>query len=272
MKKSKNIVVWSNHPQPPENSQLHWRGPYENMLVSLGYDEKNPPVANLLKLYHNLVGNWFVVSPVYFHTTHNDSLIAQCGHQLDVNEEKGRWYFDKISGFLLEEGIQLHYHSPTLWLGQHHDAVPINSFSPAYLHNKSIMPYLEKLSGDMSWQKRITEVQMFLQSIRPPTQSNLAVNGVWFWGQGELFVNPDLILSDDGRMSRLIDTWPKLTIQKKFDSLLLNKANHIILTKFTDETLKLIEKVCQSYSCNWYWNNITYNQPARNWWQLFRRK
>ena len=126
--------------------------------------KKIPLLADLLRRCHNLTGDWFVVSPVYFHTSHNDSVIARCGAQLNLNKQNGHWYFDRISEFLQEEGIRLHYHSPTLWLGQCQDMAPMTSFSPAYLHNKSIMPYLENLSQDMSWQKRITEVQMFVQS------------------------------------------------------------------------------------------------------------
>lgn len=272
MKKNKNIVVCKKHPNPPESANLNWREPFENLLISLGYDEKNPPVANLLKTYYNLAGDWFVVSPVYFHTTHNNSMITQCGLQSELNEEMGRWYYDRVSSFLQEEGIKLYFHSPTLWLGQQQEPVALSSCSPAYLHNKSIMPYLEKLSTDMSWQKRITEVQMFLQTLQSPIQSELNINGVWFWGQGELSVNPEHILSNDDKLIQLIDIWPKLEIHSHIDPKVLNKADYIFLTKVTDEALKLIEKICQSYSCNWFWNNVTYNQQAKRWWQLSRRK
>ncbi len=272
MKKNKNIVVWSTHPSSPLNVEPCAREAYENVLLSLGYDEKNPPVADLLRRYYDLKGDWFVVSPVYFHTTHNNSVIAQYGSQLGLNKEKGRWYFDKISEFLKEEGIKLYYHSASLWLGQCKDMVSLTGVSPAYLQNKSIMPYLENLSRDMSWQKRITEIQMLLQSLNPPTQIKSSINGVWFWGQGKLDVDQDIIVSDDDGMRNLKDVWPKLKIQFVFDKNILNRADHIFFNKFTNDAFKVIEKVCQSYSCNWYWNNVTYRQPVRRWWQLFWRK
>lgn len=272
MKKNKNIVVWSNCPQPPTNLVEHWHDPLENVLISLGYEMTQPPLANLLKWYHSLTGDWFVVSPVYFHTTHNDSVIAQYGTGLDLNDEKGRWYFDKVSEFLQEEGIRLHYHSPTLWLGQSDDIVSINSYSPSYLHNKSILPYLEKLSEDMSWQKRITETQMFLQTLHLTGQNNSNINGLWFWGQGELSIHLDIILSDDTKMMHLTEVWPELMIQTCFEETHVNAADYIFLTEYTDETFRMIENVCRSHPCNWYWNNIIYQQPAKHWWQMFRRK
>ena len=85
-------------------------------------------------------------------------------------------------------------------------------------------------------------------------------------------MHQELILSDDATMRHLIEVWPQLTIQSTFDTTMLNNADQIFLTRLTNETLQQIEKVCQSYTCNWYWTNITYDQPARRWWQLFRRK
>ncbi|WP_367605464.1 hypothetical protein [Legionella sp. W05-934-2] len=271
MKKNKNIIVWSNHPHPPIHSVEHWRDPLENVLIGAGYDSKQPPMSDLLKWYHNLLGDWVVISPVYFHTTHNDSVIAQCGPRLNLDDERGRWYFDKISDFFQQEGIRLHYHSPTLWLGQMNEPVLINSFSPSYLHNKSLMPYLAQLGDDMVWQKRMTEAQMYLHTLQPMTQSSSIVNGVWFWGQGELSLSKKVMISDDANMMRLADIWPDMTIKSPFEAKNVYESELIVLTEYCEETLAIIERACRSFSCNWSWNNITYQQPAKRWWQMLRR-
>lgn len=272
MKNNKNIVVCSNHSAPPKNAEIHWRDPLENVLISLAYDLKQPPLAELLKTYHNLTGQWLVVSPVYFHTTHNDSIIAECGSRLNIDEKMGQWYFHNVRNFLLEEGITLHYHSPSLWLAKMDNLPSINSYSPAYLHNKSIMPYLEQLSEDLSWQKRLTEIQMFLQTLHSATQPRATINGLWFWGQGQLSINKDIILCDDANMMRLSNVWPQLVVKSSFEINDVHGAQHILLTEMTEKSLQLIEKACQSFTSNWYWNNVTYAQPAMSWWQRFWRK
>ena len=272
MKKNKNIVIWANHNQPPPDSERHWRQPLENVLLSLGYEKSRPPLADLLKYYHALKGEWFIISPVYFHTTHNDSMISQCGPQLNLTPEEGKWYFDKVSDFLQADNMVLHYHSPTLWLGQMSEPTAIHSHSPAYLHNKSIMPYLRSLGDDLSWQKLLTESQMYLQSLHLNNQTNQNVNGLWFWGQGKLTVQHDRIVTDDAAMLGLKALWPELVVQSPLEISQLQKAKHIVLSNFSEGSLEQINQICQPYPCHWYWNNITYQQSAKRWWQLFRRK
>ena len=266
---NKNIIILSENPNPPQDAVAHWRDPFENILHGLGYDASQPPMAEFLRRYHRLPGKWLIVSPVYFHTTHNDSVIAQCGSSLNIDDNTGRHYFTKVQQFLAEDGINFYYHSPTIWLAQLDTYVPINSYSPAYLHNKSLMPYLEKLSADLSWQKRLTECQMLLETM---SASNSEVNGLWFWGQGHLTQNHSMIASDDIKMASLIDVWPNLNCQQSMNKKDWQSAEQIILSQNTEQNIKLIETICQSSSGTWYWNNITYKQAAKHWWQLLWRK
>ena len=36
----------------------------------------DPPLADLLRRYHNLDGDWLVLSPVHWQATHNDAMIV----------------------------------------------------------------------------------------------------------------------------------------------------------------------------------------------------
>lgn len=134
-----------------------------NVLVAMGYDPSHSPVAYLLKHYHNLAGDWAVVSPIHWEASHNDAMVSAYGAQLGLSEADSKLWYQSYADYLAEEGMSLHYHRADMWLLRI-DGKPYLNAKPVHqLLNHSLMPELSALDITMYWQKFITESQMFLR-------------------------------------------------------------------------------------------------------------
>lgn len=234
---------------------------YHQLLTCLGYDENRPPVADLLRRYHGLDGEWLVASPIYWQASHNDAMIVACGSALQISEDESMRWFDALADFLKNDPIKLHYHDASTWLIQPNEYIPIQSKPVHALIQQSMMMQLHGLDPTFFWQRFITENQMFF-SEHPLNQSRTdryPINGLWIWGGGELN-SPGLvpIVYDDEVGARLANLLSTRTIA------------YLPGQKYSKETIYILSTSPEfkKHTARWYWNNLAYMSKRKRWWQL----
>lgn len=143
---------------------------YYNYLTSLGYSSYEMPYGNTLAALIDLPGEWFVLSPINWHASHNDAYISSC-----TSDSKKS--FQKVAAFLEQDGFKLHYYNKDIWLCSKNKAKPSFRAKAIYdISAQSMMPQLAELDISGYWQRVLTEIQMLL--------IDNELNGVWCWGDG----------------------------------------------------------------------------------------
>ncbi|MBA2710065.1 MAG: hypothetical protein H0U57_05700 [Tatlockia sp.] len=237
----------------------------QHILECLGYGPEHLPMANLLKLYHQLPGRWIIASPVHWEATHNDALITAAGSDLHLSDEESHLWFAEIVNFLKDDGFTPVYYNANTWLFKIDNKPVINSQPLSALLHKSLMPALSALDKSYYWQRLITELQMFLSAHSLNlNRQNLPINGIWFWGEGDFEIPPakKTIISDDPVLL-LINTTRinplNLTIPWDGDELI------IVNDPMQVESSGFREKIKKT-KVNWYWNNCSYSVQPKSWW------
>ena len=174
---------------PVGSTPLSHQGNYYHHIFSclLGPIE-SPPVADLLRRYYGLEGDWLIASPIHWQATHNDAMIVASAHELKLSESESVRFFSALAEFVAAYSIKLHYHDAYTWLlnvdGQPHiTAKPVH----ALLH-QSLMPELRTLDSTLFWQRLITEIQMFFSAhpFNKEREEKYSINGIWIWGNGKM--------------------------------------------------------------------------------------
>lgn len=218
-----------------------------NLLESLEYSTSNPPLAALLKAYHQLEGEWVIVSPIRWEATHNDAQIVAFGEALDVKEQD----FQSYAHYLAEAGHSLFYHSPVLWLLRVDGAPPLHAKPVHQLLGKPLMPELLELDSSMYWQKYITESQMFFAA----KMQDSAINGVWLWGSAPLTPKTTALCVDATCYPLAQHAQAPVTLYNPELSL---KAFPILLIKDLNSLSQAHKKQLKGMHSTYYWNNIAY--------------
>ncbi len=257
-----DVVVHSDCPSSLKPKQLikgHSHA-YLNILTCLGYGENEYPVADWLRLYHQLEGRWLVVTPIHWQATHNDVMLMACDGALNCSDAQARAAFDVFSTFAAEEGMQVHYHDRYTWLLQCDDKPAITALPPDALIHQSMFAHIQQLDSTLSWQRFLTEVQMlFAQRI---SHSSM-INGVWIWGGGQLkapshrpiWVNH----LNQFEMARLLSNKTQLGGREDTKNTLL------WFDSLTLEEHEILSTQLKPYAVNWYWNNLAYHTKKSSW-------
>ena len=114
---------------------------------------------------------WFLVSPAYFQTTHNDVFMTS-----DCTDDDLSAYYERFSHFVLADGWKIHAVHSHLWM----IAPKLESFSSApffEVAHRSVKPFLDAYPKE--WLTWFTEIQMLFNQLPG------ACNGVWVWGAGD---------------------------------------------------------------------------------------
>lgn len=263
-----HVVISSECNSIPERAQpINSEGnALLNFLLSLGYDPDNPPFADLLRLYHNLVGEWFVLTPVHWVATHNDAVVVALGNELQLKEDEAKSCFDLFSEYLAEEGTVLHYHNADTWLLRNDKKYSLNAKPPHHLLHQSLMLPLAQLDKTMYWQKFITESQMLFAS----KANQFPANGLWVWSSAKLKDKMMTTVCADEHFysfaqicsSQVTRYSPTVTL-KDYQILLLSDLS--VLSQQHQEELKKMP-------VDWYWNNAAYSMSADSWYVRLWRK
>jgi len=239
---------------------------YLNVLVNLGFPPTYPPLADLLMRFKQLEGEWLIVSPIHWQATHNDAMIVSFGTDLCLSDAKARIWFAEISQFLQQDGMTLIYHNPYMWLVRVDGKPSIHSPSVTSMHHQSMMPALAAMDSTLYWQRLNTELQMFMSShpLNSAKDNHFAMNGVWFWGGGNLDeITPKPWMSDDPLLLSHLNNGVPLDLQAP----LKNGQQTIIISNFNPELLPILQALNKKQAINWYWNNLAYHTKRRRWWQ-----
>ncbi|MDI9818822.1 MULTISPECIES: hypothetical protein [unclassified Legionella] len=263
------VVINKTINRPANSEPLVSRGDfYSNTLFCLGFDESNPPLADLFRLYYQLEGQWLIASPVHWEATHNDAMIVAVDETLDLTEKESRLWFSEVAQFLKPYGLDCLYHDPYTWLLKVDNQPTISSRSVYAMLHQSTMPVLNALDKTLFWQRLVTELQMYLNS--HPLNSNRfqqkTINGLWFWGEGHFKLPTKKIITDDEIFLKVLIDVERLAASSVFrkDSLICIKhSEHADLANLQEKT--------QQYAVEWYWNNLAYLKPAINWWSRLWR-
>lgn len=236
-----------------------------NLLFCLHFDPQNPPLADLLKKYHRLEGDWLILSPVHWQATHNDALVTAVGKELELDESESRFWFDVFAKYLAEDGAKLYYHDAETWLLNTVQQHPLAAKPPYQLLHQSLMPELSQLDSTLFWQKFITESQMLFSS--QPRQS--VINGLWPWGNAKLTEQSTVICADESFLPFAKMCSSRVTLYSPDVKL---KEGHILLINnlsiLSDEHREELTKK----TTHWHWNNATYVTNPTNWFLRLWRK
>ncbi len=270
-----DIVINSSCPSVPDcedNAEImgHF---YSHVLTCLGYTKNAPPVADLLRRYHGLIGRWLVISPIYWQATHNDAMIMACYDTLSLSDTESKRWFAALAGFLASDPVKLHYHDAYTWLIQFDNAPLIHADPVHLLFNQSIKKPLQKLDTTLFWSRFITENQMFFSDhiLNKERAALYPVNGVWIWREAELDAlgTRSIVCADDKTyaLARLLSSQvsrlhPNQALANN-TLVLLSDFDHSLMNHFKNNTVR------------WVWNNRIYTTKKLSIWtrlfnQLFR--
>lgn len=243
---------------------------YHNLLTCLGYPIDAPPVADLLRRYHGLDGDWLIASPIYWQATHNDAMIMASGSELQLSDQESQRWFSVLDEFVRADKTKLHYHDANTWLIQVDEHPEITAKPVHRLLHQSMTDQLKALDPTLFWQRFITENQMMFSqhSLNNSRMDTNPINGLWVWGGGHLNSQLQrLLVCDDEqtfKLAGLLSTQVRyLQPGKKLDK-------HAVILSTPDQVARLKIQL-QKNTVRWYWNNKAYlTQPQNRWSRLWR--
>ncbi|WP_131777707.1 hypothetical protein [Legionella fairfieldensis] len=264
MNGTKDIVPRNSKPSQNQDNY------FLNLLHALDYDPFHPPLADLLRAYHELDGQWVIASPVHWEATHNDAMITAESQELELTDKESRLWFTEIAQFLKDDNFKPVYHDAQTWLFNVDNKPVIRSRSPRSLLHQSLMPVLANLDNTLFWQRLITELQMYLSAhpLNQQRKTAFSINGLWFWGEGDFILDHKKpIETDDKTLLALLNKpFGKLTTDINF------KKNHLLFIHDPAPiNFSKLEQKTRKHTVHWYWNNLAYTNPASHWWSRLGR-
>ncbi len=229
-----------------------------HLLKAFGYTDEALPVASLLARYHNLSGEWTVLSPIYWEATHNDALMSSVG-------TASRALFETLQAFVAEDGVKLYYHDASTWLLACDEHVLPKTKPLHTVFKHSMRPLLQDLEQEPFWLRLITEAQMFLS-----TQSD-AVNGVWLWGTGACHTphHKPLVVCEDEAWCRAGDLL-STTVSLYQPEMKLPKNAACFMPKYTTDLLEQLESKFEKQNVHWFFNDTDFvTKPKKFWAKLW---
>ena len=269
-----DIVINAEIAERPENGMpISCQGNYyHHILACLGDSNDVPPVADVLRRYHDLDGQWLIVSPVHWQATHNDAMIVATGHELQLSEEESRLWFTALSEFMAFDHIHLHYHDAYTWLLQSDGKPPITARTLHALRHQSMMPEIQTLDSTLFWPRLITETQMLFSShpLNKSRTEKYQINGVWIWGSTlKHTVRSKPLVCHDGRLIKLAKLLS--TDVKAYPSLAsLSKNSVLLCSEINEDEHALLQTRFQNETVHWYWNNMAYQSKPKSLWSRLR--
>lgn len=237
-----------------------------NLLLCLGYDPTDPPLADLLRKYHNLDGDWLILSPIYWQATHNDALILATGKDLQGQEAEAKLWFSVFSDYFSVDEMTLYYHDAQTWLLCENKKHPLRSKPVHQLLSKSLMPELTQLDNSLFWQKFLTESQMLFAS--KPNKS--AMNGLWPWGSAQLASQKTIAICADESFLPMANICSS-NVSLYSPSVNLKEQQILLLTEFSTLSEPHQEEL-KKILAHWYWNNTAFTSGNSNWFTRLWRK
>lgn len=232
-----------------------------HLLTCLGYDPEHPPLGDCLARYHQLDGHWLVASPIHWDASHNNAMITASGDELDLSDGQSRLLFADVAAYLVESGLQLHYHDAHTWLVKRDGLADLDSRSLHAMRHQPMMNALQGMDSSLFWPQLMTELQMLLSAHHSNLLRPCTINGLWFYGNAPLGERlPKTVLTDD---PRLLAAWPE-----QCQPLRPLKARDLV---FSNQASEALRSSCAGKSVRWFWNNAACAVPAPSLWKRLWR-
>ena len=270
-----DVVINAERADVPSGTEplLYHSDSYLNLLACFGYADNHFPLGDWLAQYHQLQGQWLIVSPVYWQATHNDALIMASGAALQCSEQEANLWFLAFSDFVAAEGRILYQHDAYTWLLSS-DGTPPLTAKPVYdLHHRSLMLELQQLDPTLFWSRFITESQMFLSNhvLNKKRAATFPINGIWVWGGGALSkpVSTPVI----GMTSTSCVLAQRLSTNvSQYDPNVPWSNNSVLwCDRWVSTLLPMLENALRKRRVRWYWNNQAYLKKPKSvlmrWWE-----
>lgn len=226
------------------NTHLYPYNAVENLLLALNQNAIANDIAKDMCLEP---GHYWMLSPVFFHTTHNDVFMIGVA---DKNEQN--LMYEALKKFAANDGFELYHYQDHLWLMRAANMPELSSeILPKVMH-QSLKPFLDE--WPLVWRQWFTEVQMLFHSLGFSTG-----NGVWLWGQGTLMDNYLLKPYPKDFKCNLPSHLVNATKTQAYDgSIMITEA------KYLDDLQVLNQKLRH---VRYLWQNTDYWQHAPSFWQ-----
>lgn len=286
-----DVIINADKKEPPEAGSAIpvVRSFYHQILNSLHYSDHTPPVADLLRQYYGLKGEWIMVSPIHWQATHNDAMIMACGDELQMSYDDAIVLFNVFAEFVAAENMTAYFCDPYNWLLRIDDKPTVSAKPVHFMLHQSMMPQLECLDESLYWQRFITECQMLFSAHSfNASRDECPINGVWLWGQGRLhkatntrvLCNQPHLLPLAELVSHNVQIYDSTQLIQKNTVLLFDKPTDASKScnKTTEsmvngehqdhlnQQIAALKKQLKQKTVHWYWNNIAYCTKPKPWW------
>jgi hypothetical protein len=264
-----DVVVNGITKAPAQSKSLLGQGDfYQNILLCLGFEPQHLPLADLLKLYHHLSGQWLIATPVHWQATHNDAMLVADAKGLFLSEQESRLWFNEVANFLEKDDFTPVYHDAHTWLFKIESKPPLCSKSVHTILNQSLMPVLNSLDSSFYWQRLITEIQMYLSAhpLNLRRESGLAVNGLWFWGEGDFQIKETGRITTDDEVLLNWSATKGQSVKSLSTHSVFDKDELVIIQDLKPNELQELQEKIKNNQVNWHWNNCSYSTQAKSWW------
>lgn len=262
-----HIIVNDAAVRAEKNTVLKTAGSYyTNILLSLGYQINCPPLGDLFRLFYRIEEECLIVSPIHWEVTHNDAMIVAVERGLQLASTEIKTLFSLVEEFFQDSGMKIIYHDEYTWLLCTKGNPSIKSQSIYSLLHQSLMPILKKLDKGLFWQRVITEAQMYLSlhTFNKQRGSKPPINGLWFWGEGKLDLRLEKNIFTDDELLLSLANKRIYPISELASTV---KSRDILAIKYPQRIdVNALKKKLPHTEIRWYWNNLSYVQPATTWW------
>ncbi len=134
-------------------------------------------------------GWWLRADPVHF-VADRDQLFLSASDALGLSQVEADSLVAELNRTYADDGWHFIAATPQRWYLRLPEAVAIQTVPTVEAMGRRVGEVLPQGDDAMAWQRVMTEVQMLLHSssvnLQRSAEGALAVNGIWFWGGGEL--------------------------------------------------------------------------------------
>lgn len=160
-------------------------------IFGLTADQSLPVAAlSLLASDHDISqGHWFCADPVQLQAD-MDHAILRDAQSLGLTQDESDAFLAELNAHFHEDGISFVATDKEHWFVNVPDQQQISTTALNDVIARNINFFMPQGEDALFWKKLMNEVQMLLHlspvNEKREQQNKLPVNGLWFWGEGEL--------------------------------------------------------------------------------------
>ena len=190
---SESIQSLLKHLSRSDQKILSQKSFYEVLAQLFSLDACKPFPAAVLSLLasdqYTEQGYWFHADPVHLQAD-MDHAILRDSHGLDLNLEESEALITELNAHFQQDGIRFLINDKDSWFININDHEKISTTPVHDVISRNVYSFMPQGEDALYWKKVMNEVQMLLYQSQVNAQreenNKLPINGVWFWGEGDL--------------------------------------------------------------------------------------